>query len=106
MPLKLLALVALALAVFAYVKSLPDVWWWVVFVTSALAAATLVRAWEAKESVLSQPMNIRVTTFVLAELVHPMLVLIAALLAMVTGSAAWLDTAVILSVTLAAVSLL
>ena len=79
---KVLALATLALAGFAYGKPAPEVWWWVVFLGSALAVATLVSAWQVKGARLAEPFTARVGSFVVAEIVLPVLALFAAVGAM------------------------
>lgn len=101
-----LAFVVLALCIFAYGESSTPAWWWMVLIGVALAVIVFVNAWSERRRVLEGPLTIRVTTFVTAELVLPVIVVLAALAAMIFGSETALDVAIVFAVTLAAVSLL
>jgi len=99
-----LSLAVLGLCILANARPELAAWPWVAMAGVALASAVALRAWLGRRRVLDGPLNIRVTTFVLAELMLPALVVIAALAAWLTGLSGVLDAAIVLSVTLACVT--
>ncbi|MGE0022896.1 MAG: hypothetical protein AB7S70_04605 [Hyphomicrobium sp.] len=99
-----LALVVLGLCILAYARPELAAWPWVAVAGGVLAGAVLLHAWQRRRSVLGGPLNIAVTTFVLTELLLPVLVAVAALAAWLTGSSGVLDAAIVLAVTLACVT--
>ncbi|HEX2839881.1 hypothetical protein [Hyphomicrobium sp.] len=103
---KILAFAVLAISVFAYAQPAPRAWWWAIAVGAALALFVFVRAWSGRLSTLAGPLSLPVTTFVVAELLLPVLVVTAALVAWIAGGEGWLDAAIVLSITLACVCLI
>ncbi len=103
---KILAFAVLAICIFAYAQPAPQVWGWVIAVGSALAVLVVVRAWSERLSTLAGPFSLTVTTFVVTELLLPVLVVAASLVAWTAGGEGWLDAAIVLSITLACVCLL
>lgn len=101
-----LAFLVLALCIFAYGESSSPAWWWMVLIGTALAAVVFVDAWSTRRERLAGPRTIRTTTFVVAELVLPVLVAGAALAAFLLGGEGWLDAAIVLAVALAISALL
>jgi uncharacterized membrane protein len=101
-----LAFAVLALCIFAYGESATPAWWWMVLIGAALAVIVLANGWYERRRVLAEPLSAKVAAFVAAELVLPVLVLLATLAAMIAGGEIWLDIAIVLAVTLACASLL
>lgn len=101
-----LAFAVLALCIFAYGESSSPAWWWMVLIGVALAVIVFVNAWGERHEKLDEPLSARVTAYVVAELVLPVLVVIAGLAALLMGGEVWLDAAIVLAVALACASLL
>ncbi|MCC7252969.1 hypothetical protein [Hyphomicrobium sp.] len=102
----ILAFAVLALCIFAYGESSSPAWWWMVLIGAVLAVVVLADAWPERRRALGEPLSVKVTAFVVADLVLPVLVLLAGLAALVMGGEGWLDAAIVLAVALAFVSLL
>jgi hypothetical protein len=98
---KVLAWVVLPLCIFAYAQPYPPAWWWVVMAGCALAGGVVFYAWSERNRVLADPLSIKTTVFVITCLALPLLVLGVGLTALVTGSEAWLDAAIVLAIALA-----
>lgn len=101
-----LAFALLAICIFAYGESSTAAWWWVVSIGAALAVVVFANAWPERRRVLSEPLSLSTTAFVAAELVLPVLVLLAALASLSLGGEVWFDVAIVLGVALACASLL
>lgn len=99
---KILAWATLGLCILAYARPAFSAWWWVVLVGAALAVAVFLRALGERKAMLAG----RLSAFVAAELMLPVLVMLAGLVATIAGDGVWLDVAIVLAVALACVSLL
>ena len=101
-----LAFAVLAIAIFTAGFEVNAAWWWIAIIGCALALVVLSRAWPERNEVFAEPLTIRVTTFVVGELLMPPLVIIAGVAAVVAGGGFALDLAVVLSVMLSVVVLI
>jgi hypothetical protein len=101
-----LAFAVLAICIFAYGESSTPAWWWMILIGATLAVVVFANAWSERRRVLAGPLTVKATAFVAAQLVLPMLVLMAGLVAMTAGGDVWLDVAIVLAVALACASLL
>jgi hypothetical protein len=101
-----LAFALLAICIFAYGESSTAAWWWVVLIGATLAVLVFANAWAERRRVLAEPMSVSTTAFIAAELVLPVLVLLAALAALSLGGEVWLDVAIVLAVALGCASLI